>query len=286
MSNFTPGITWASGVVVTPTKLKDFLEDGTLSSAYLTTLSALFTPRGYVFGLTLANNGSDANNDIDIAAGSAKSDDNAALITLASGITKRSDAPWAVGSTNGGMDTGSKPTSGTLHVWLISNGTVVDALFSTSATAPTMPGGYTLKRRIGSVLTDGSANIRGFVQHGDRFILKTRAQDADQLSVPTTASLVTLSVPAGLKFVAITTASLYGTGNEMVLVTSPDETDQAPSSGLSRKGDVMYLATGEGFNEIQRLTNTSAQIRVRAETTGATLNLQTSGWIDSRGRDT
>lgn len=60
-----------------------------------------------IYGLTLSNNGTDAVNDIDIAAGRCSQLSDAAPLVLASTLTKRLDAAWAVGSGNGGRDTGS-----------------------------------------------------------------------------------------------------------------------------------------------------------------------------------
>lgn len=108
--------------------------------------------RGQINGLALTNNGSDATNDIDIASGSAGSDGTTpVLMTLASALTKRLDASWAVGTGNGGLDTGAV-SNATYYVWLIqrSDTGVVDALFSLSSSSPTMPSNYDRKRRIGS----------------------------------------------------------------------------------------------------------------------------------------
>src|SRR5262245_55992518 len=63
--------------------------------------------RGYLWGLTLSNNAGDAVNDIDIAAGEASADDGSAVMALAAALTKRSDAAWAVGTNQGGLDTGA-----------------------------------------------------------------------------------------------------------------------------------------------------------------------------------
>ena len=97
--------------------------------------------RGYAHGLTLANNVADATNDIDIAVGAAASDDaTPTLLRLGAALTKRLDANWAVGTNQGGLDTGAVAND-TYHVWLIRRPDtgVVDVLFSLSATAPTMP---------------------------------------------------------------------------------------------------------------------------------------------------
>lgn len=131
------------------------------------------TNRGHIFGLTLSNNSTDSNNDIDIAIGEAASDDTSpALIILSSTITKRLDASWSVGTGNGGLDTGSKTNSTWYYVWLIrrSDTGVVDVLFSASPTTPTMPTNYNQKRRIGFVFVNSSGNIDPFVQFGDTYI--------------------------------------------------------------------------------------------------------------------
>jgi len=81
------------------------------------------------------------------------------MMTLASGLTKRLDANWAVGTNQGGLDTGSIANT-TYYVWLIqrSDTGVVDALFSLSSTSPTMPSNYDRKRLVGSFSRVGAVN--------------------------------------------------------------------------------------------------------------------------------
>lgn len=70
----------------------------------------------------------------------------------------------------GGLDEGSLANSTLYAVFAIDDSTKTNpgsALLSTSATSPVMPFGYDMKRRIGWVLTDGSANILPFVQTGN-----------------------------------------------------------------------------------------------------------------------
>jgi hypothetical protein len=125
--------------------------------------SSLRASTGYLYGLTISNNVSDATNDIDIAAGEAASDAaTPLLLVLGSSLTKRLDAAWAAGTGNGGLDTGAIANT-SYHIWLIqrSDTGVVDALFSASATAPTMPTNYDRKRRIGSIVRSAGA-ILGF----------------------------------------------------------------------------------------------------------------------------
>ena len=60
-----------------------------------------------------------------------------------------------------GLDTGSIAANTWYYVWAIWNpSTTTDAsLLSLSSTAPTMPSGYTKKRRVGSVRSDGSSDF-------------------------------------------------------------------------------------------------------------------------------
>jgi hypothetical protein len=244
-------------------------------------------PRSYLAGLGLANNATDPSNDIDIASGAARADDNGADLVLAAGITKRLDASWAVGTSQGGLDTGSKASNTWYHVWLIkrSDTGVVDALLSTSASAPVMPANYTKKRRIGAVRTDGSGNILGFNQFGDEFLWFDPPLDLDANST-TTAALIALAVPTGVKVRAIVNILSPNPGAAQY-VSSPDATDELASLTAAPLGTLLISATGitvgtAGPSIIR--TNSSAQIRYRATST-AILRISTLGWIDRRGRD-
>lgn len=120
------------------------------------TPAGLYYPTGHLFGLTLTNSGSDS---IILAAGDCRSDDDTANINQASTLTKSVATSWAVGSGNGGLDTGSVGNS-RYFIWKIkrSDTSVDDALFSLSSTAPTMPTNYDKKTLIGEFTRAGAAN--------------------------------------------------------------------------------------------------------------------------------
>ena len=122
-------------------------------------------------GLSIANNGADAANDIDVTPGIARAESNDDSLLLTATLVKRLDAAWAVGTNQGGIDTGAEAASTVYAVWLIKRPDtgVVDALFSTSFTAPTMPTNYTKKRLIGMIRNDAALAISTFVQQGDYF---------------------------------------------------------------------------------------------------------------------
>tara|TARA_Y100000310_G_scaffold147940_1_gene147212 strand:- start:449 stop:3943 length:3495 start_codon:yes stop_codon:yes gene_type:complete len=128
-------------------------------------------PKSHLAGMLTSNNGTDADHDLDIAAGECRDATDAYNITLSSSLTKQIDAAWSVGTNAGGLDTGAVAADTTYAVWAIirSDTDVVDALFSTSFTSPTMPTNYDYKRLIGFVITDSSSNLLGFRQSGDLF---------------------------------------------------------------------------------------------------------------------
>jgi hypothetical protein len=249
---------------------------------------ATLANQGHLFGLTLSNNAGDATNDIDIAAGSAASDGATPyLMTLAASLTKRLDAGWSVGTNQGGLDTGSIANT-TYHIWLIqrSDTGVVDALFSASATAPTMPTNYDRKRLIGSVPREAAALVT-FTQTGDVFKRKLPVRDVNATSSGTSAVTRTLSVPTGKIVEALLTVEIVtsAAAGESVYVSELSSTDQAVTSpyitvGLAGGGAGQEWVYGHWF------TNTSAQIRTRQSVGGATetLNIFTTGWVDTRGR--
>lgn len=216
------------------------------------------------------------------------------LMTLGSAYTKTS-ASWAVGSGNGGLDTGTIAASTTYHFFLIKRPDtgVVDVLASLSPTAPTLPTNYTLFRRIGSVRTDASSHWLGFTQFNDEFLLLLRIESLGASVIAgTTAISVGLNVPTGIQVEAVMDVGLQGgTANAVgIIVSALDTTDQAPFGAGAGSFDGMLWAptTTTGFaNAVMRVrTNTSGQFRARASTaTGSPVwAFYTVGWNDTRNR--
>lgn len=250
-------------------------------------------PTGYLYGLTLSNNVSDATNDIDIATGKCRDSTDAVDMALAAALTKRLDASWAVGTNQGGLDTGSIANT-TYHIWLIkrSDTGVVDALFSTSASSPTMPANYDYKRRIGSIIRSGGA-ILAFVQDDDYFFHKTPINDLTTTNPGTSAVTRTLTVPVGIRVRAI--ISVYGSSNsgaadnpKAILINDLSLNDVTLSGGTAFSIYV-YSSAASSLTEgatVEVYTNTSAQVRskVQVSTANTGFILNTVGWVDKRGR--
>lgn len=252
------------------------------------------SPRSYLAGLKLSNNSTDTAHDIDIAVGDAMDSTSAQLLNLTASLTKKIDAAWAVGTNQGGLD-GSESAPGTpdantwYHVWLIirSDTGVVDALFSESATAPTMPTSYDFKRRIGAVLTDGAANIISFKQTGDWVQWGTAIQDvADASGNTNSRTLRTLSIPSGFKIKTKIRAYVPNATATLTLFQDPDETDAAPNIAMTPPGaQIRNLTSYQPVIELEIRTNTSSQIATRCDMASKPLDLITVGYWDRRGRD-
>jgi len=240
--------------------------------------------RGHIAGLTLSYSNTTT---FGVAVGSATASDGTTSMTLSSAYTKTTGS-WAVGTGNGGLDTGSVTTSTWYHVYLIkrSDTGVVDILISTSATSPTMPTNYDLKRRIGAIKTDGSSQIIDFTQVGDEFLWDVQVEDVDTSSLSTTAQLYTLSVPTGVTVWAIIDSTTQSaTVDCHTYLSSPDVSDQSASAGDARIHMVIQSANHSDAGMFMIRTDTSARVRAVSTHASTTFRIGTHGWRDRRGRD-
>ncbi len=97
-----------------------------------------------------------------------------------------------------GLDTGTFATSAWYSVWIIWNGTTISGLLSLSATAPTLPSGYTHKARVGWIRTDGTANKYplSFIQIGRNVSYKVASgSNVPNLLVATSGAVGSVSNP-------------------------------------------------------------------------------------------
>ena len=250
-----------------------------------TALRADWPPQGHIAGLTLSND-TDTDHDIAIAAGECADSGHDYLMKLSATLTKQIDAAWSAGDDAGGMFTGSVANDTWYHVFLIrkdSDGSI-DAGFDTSVSAANIPSGYTAYRRIGSILTDGSANILEFMQEGDNFYWRAPVSDyAAAAQNGTPSASLTLTVPTGIQVVArvaVALGSSAGT-SRYLLVLNPDMTDLAASSS---NYSIQTSDSAAGYSAgqvVQVKTNTSAQLKYNATTTNIAI-FMTQGWIDAR----
>jgi hypothetical protein len=240
--------------------------------------------RGFLSGLTLSTAGSSAT--FTVAAGMAADSTNFDYVTLAASINKTTSA-WAVGSGNGALDTGTIAATTWYHVHLIKNPTtlVVDVLVSLSATAPTMPSGYTLFRRIGSLLCGGTSQWTAFVQLGDEFLFKAPVQIKNGELTSTTAQNMTMTVPSGVQVWAKFKAeSIFSTAVASTVFYSPDMGTQTTQNGFIDMFSAAANSTGPTAGDQGVRTNTSAQVQYVSNAAGALIYVYSYGWIDTRGK--
>lgn len=276
----TNNVTWAA--------FNPPIADGSITPQKLS-----FAPRGYIDGFTMSTAGSSTT--MSIGAGQA-ADSSATVFIIGSAINKTT-ASWAVGSGNGGIDTGSIANSTWYYFYAIRRPDtgVTDVIFSLSSSAPSMPTNYTQYRRIGAGRTDGSGNWTRFVQNGDEFDWYNTVSDISQNSPGTSAVTRTLTVPSVAGIIAKIQGGVYGSTqmNLGVLFTPLDVADEEPTAynGSPPNSDVAGFAVsatvlGRSVVVKNVKTNGSAQIRSRTATGGAetTITIRTIGWIDRRGK--
>jgi len=112
--------------------------------------------------ITIANNTTNPNTQIDIGAGVVNYDNgNGQLVCQAITKTLQSSGSWTAGTIQNGLDTKARENSTWYNIFQIvkNSDNTSDILYSTSRTAPTVPSGYTLVAWIGRIRTDASGNI-------------------------------------------------------------------------------------------------------------------------------
>lgn len=247
------------------------------------------------YGMQLAPTPSFTTTRVTIAAGFTRDSTNTARIVFGAPLIKRLDQAWAAGGGNGGRDTGSLANGQTWHVFAILKPTTgdIDALFSQSATAPTLPAGFTKFRRLGSILLDPAATtIRPFKQAGDEFYLVPRSADyAAQANGAGTPTLRSVSVPVGIKVNANFMFQSTGTANTTAYWSGLfDPDDGVPPAwgvptqyGAIRRGGVMdATSTAVSYATVTArcLTDTTGKIYTFSSDSADVIALGVVSWTD------
>ena len=230
--------------------------------------------------------GSNTTAAVTISSGQAADSTNASYIACAG-------YSWAVSNgnaINGYAGGTTLPNSSTIHFFLCTGGSGTGIFASTSLT-PTFPTGYaTYTRRIFSLTTNGSGALIGGtpieISGGAMaFYLSTQVLDANEVLIGTSRSMVTLSVPTGIKLQPLIRAQDHSLNP--ILLTAGDESDVAVPATAN-------FNTVPGWDMTQYLTysgnawtgfittNTSGQIGARASAAATKLDINTRGWIDFR----
>jgi len=232
--------------------------------------------------ITIANNSTDANNDIDFSSGNFVFSDFSGQAYVPA-MTKRLDANWTAGNNNGGLDTGTKANITWYYCYTIYNPTTQasDFLFSASATSPTLPSGFTKLKYIGSVLTNSSGNITAFKQVGNYFYFNNIFDASPSSPTSGVYSTYTLSVPRVNGIIAMVNSVIDYTGTVVVTIGV-----NYRITGSSIVFESFYKPTS-GYDGLSAEafvpTNNSAQIDVAFTYTAPATNfkIKTKGYIDN-----
>lgn len=133
-----------------------------------------------------------------VGAGQCRDSNNVIDISVASTLTITSTLSGALG-----LDTGTVAASTWYYVYVIAasnNELLPTALYSLSATTPTLPTGYDSYRMVGATLTDGSSHFLKFWQAGAAGGGRTIMWDVLQVvnATLTSSTVATISVATGV----------------------------------------------------------------------------------------
>ena len=188
-------------------------------------------------------------------------------------------------STSGanGLDTGSVATSTWYSVWVIYNGTTVAGLLSTSASAPTLPSGYTYKARVGWVRTDGSSNLWRTIQYGNRAQWVTPAAGFQSMASGTSSG-AWLAVATGAYAPSSSSAIVVGMykGNVNGIVAAhPNNAISLPTTSASTAVIWSGSNASTGIPGMVQALMMLESTNIYWFSDNATTNLYAQGWIDN-----
>ena len=237
---------------------------------------------GYLNGLTFVNDATDAANDFVIQAGSAASDSaTPVLMRHTANWVKRTDAAWAAGSTNGCWLDGASMPDGTGHVYLMYNPTTgLTDIGASSSLTPTLPSGFTHKRRIFSIIKS-SAVIIPMLQIGNTFLFRT-SRTIRSSAAGLGDTHLQISAPGGI----VTGAILYisqqqnAAGNCQAFLSTPGIAPVATVTTIAAS-EVATATLGHSV-----FTNTLSEVRYSVVVNSGSLTnntLSQLGWVDTRG---
>lgn len=250
---------------------------GRITGVFASSASLPFGFRQPTF--VMRNNATDVVNDIDFSGGTWKSDDGTDDLQLSTSWTKQLDAVFAEGN-NLGMRAPADNLTGAkwFFAWVIGGSGKTSQPFASTSASPTLPAGFTLKRRVGWIRWNGSA-IEQFTHIDNRFYFRTWVNDVAAALPPTTRTLYSVTVPSIGGIIGMFQAYMTNTVGRLV---GPGDADVAPTFAVNGSWNLSwdYASGSIGSFALEMPTGSSAQVALRAAAASGTWGLQTRGFID------
>lgn len=194
--------------------------------------------------ITIGNNPADSINDIDFSGGNFIFDDGSGEASVAA-MTKKIDAPFAAGNNQGGLDTGTVSPYTAYYLFAIHNPSTLasDYLFSASRTSPTLPTGYTKKKRIAALWRNASSIANGtysFNPDGS-YIFNFYAEESTSLTSSSTSAIpVSVATPINVNGIFCGYTEITGTpGATSSHVVRFFETNNSANISVSTNGQIV-----------------------------------------------
>jgi hypothetical protein len=230
----------------------------------------------------LSNNITTPNTKIDYSSGYFPFQDKTGIGLLVAGTVN-----FAINGLNG-LDTGSIVANTSYHIYAIYNPTtfVTGGIASTNASSPTLPSGFTKYKRIGSLLTDSTGNIRQWKWFKNGCVEYTIQILDFAGSLPTSPTFQAVSVPSGIN-VKVLGRFFYthgnGSGSNAILFSN--QPSLIPTSTIFTRLINYYSVNGEmsADYDFEVLTNNSAfykSVTHLGVTTAHSLTVYTKGYLD------
>jgi hypothetical protein len=231
--------------------------DGVAATA--TGLESLFQ------NVVVYNNTTNPTYQLDIPSGKVGIDDGSDFILVGSTLTADISASGA-----NGLDTGSEASSTWYYIYLIKkpDGTVA-SLLSASATSPTLPSGYTMKRLIGAVYNNGSSNFEVFRQFGRKVMWE---DDNNILSNGVGGGVTSFATVAAANFIPHAIARIgiftcYIEGDNTDLFVSHGDKTGSSGGVQVAEGEVTGGTYAGDMSVFEMPVNSSGQIAYRLNST-------------------
>jgi len=270
--------------------LKDYAQaiDANVLAAIAAVIAAPTVPRGYIDGMNV-NLDTDADHDISISAGICKNADNDQNLTLSTALVKQIDSDWVEGTGLGGFPSALSIAADTwYHVFAIGkpDGTT-DAGFDTSLTAVNLLADateYTEYRRIWSVRTNASSNLRGFFANQGWMHWFDAVTEEDNTNPGTAAVTVTLNAtPPDVSVMAQLTVDIEA--NATTFMEIAQSGTPTATSGEYYIRALRPTALTAQQNSIFQIWTSSQSIKYDLDVSDATtvVKILTQGYFDPRG---